>query len=79
MDLNGGMVPVAALPEFSDGATLRQPLLFLEAEPPRSKMGRTNAQQDAYFKKMEDNQQLISTYVPLLDGSAVDSEAAVQP
>src|SRR5579884_1580284 len=41
VDLDGGMVPWAALPEYPDGATLKQPLLFLEAFHPESRMGGT--------------------------------------
>src|SRR5581483_1407491 len=54
VDLDGGMVPVAALPEYPDGATLKQPLLFLEAYHPESQMGGTPAEHAAYFKKKEE-------------------------
>jgi predicted esterase len=53
VDLDGGMVPVAALPEFPDGETMKQPLLFLEAYHPESRMGGTHAQHEVYFKKKE--------------------------
>lgn len=53
VDLDGGMVPIAALPEYPDGATMKQPLLFLEAFHPESKMGGTPAQHLEYFKKRE--------------------------
>lgn len=53
VDLDGGMVPIAALPEFPDGATMKQPLLFMEAYHPESKMGGTHAQHEEYFKKRE--------------------------
>jgi hypothetical protein len=39
VDLDGGMVPVAALPLAADGATMKPPLLFLEAYHPESTMG----------------------------------------
>jgi len=54
VDLDGGMVPVAALPDYSDGATMKQPLLFLEAVHPESKMFGTPEQHAAYFKKKEE-------------------------
>lgn len=53
VDLDGGMVPVAALPEYPDGAKLKQPLLFLEAYHPESRMGGTQEQHQEYFKKRE--------------------------
>jgi len=34
VDLDGGMVPVAALPLYDENRTMRQPLLFLEASHP---------------------------------------------
>lgn len=57
VDLDGGMVPIAALPEFPDHATLKQPLLFLEADHPESQMGGTHAQHEEYFKKKEEQLQ----------------------
>jgi dienelactone hydrolase len=57
VDLDGGMVPVAALPEYPDGATLKQPLLFLEADHSASQMGGTPAQHQEYFKKKEEQLQ----------------------
>jgi len=54
VDLDGGMVPVSALPDYADGATMKQPLLFLEAYHPGSKMFGTHEQQAAYFKKKEE-------------------------
>ncbi len=51
VDLDGGMVPVAALPEYPDAATIRQPLLFLEAYHDESHMGGTHEQHLEYFKK----------------------------
>jgi predicted esterase len=54
VDLDGGMVPVSALPDYSDGATQKQPLLFLEAYHPASKMFGTHEQLVAYFNKREE-------------------------
>ena len=53
VDLDGTMVPVAALPEYPDGKTMQQPLLLLEAYRPESRMGGTHAQIEDYFKKKE--------------------------
>jgi Platelet-activating factor acetylhydrolase, isoform II len=53
VDLDGGMVPVAALPEYPDGAVMKQPLLFLEADHPASQMGGTPAQLKEYIEKRE--------------------------
>jgi acetyl esterase/lipase len=39
VDLDGGMVPVAALPLYKDDRMMRQPLLFLEAYHPDDRMG----------------------------------------
>ena len=58
VDLDGGMVPIAALPEYPDGAAMKQPLLFLEAYHPASQMGGTPAQVKEYVEKRE--QQLES-------------------
>ena len=55
------MVPVSALPEYPDGATLKQPLLFLEVDDPESKMFGTHEQILAYFKKKEEQ---LQTCVP---------------
>lgn len=54
VDLDGGMVPIAALPEYPDGAIIRQPLLFLEAYHDEAHMGGTHEQHLAYFKKREE-------------------------
>ena len=51
VDLDGGMVPISALPEPASGAFIQQPLLFLEADHPRSRMGGSPEQIDAYLKK----------------------------
>ena len=51
VDLDGGMVPVAALPIADDGAKIRQPLLFLEAYHPEARMGGLSHETIAqYFK-----------------------------
>ena len=39
VDLDGGMVPVAALPLYEDDRMMRQPLLFLEANHPDDRVG----------------------------------------
>ncbi len=57
VDLDGGMVPVGALPADPDGATMKPPLLFLEAEHPESQMGGTHADHELYFKKKEEQLQ----------------------
>jgi dienelactone hydrolase len=54
VDLDGGMVPVAALPEYPDGASIRQPLLFLEAYHDEAHMGGIHAQHLEYFKKRQE-------------------------
>jgi pimeloyl-ACP methyl ester carboxylesterase len=54
VDLDGGMVPVAALPEAPNDAKLTQPLLLLEAYHPESRMGGTHEQHVEYFKKREE-------------------------
>jgi dienelactone hydrolase len=59
IDLDGGMVPWAALPDYPDGATLKQPLLFLEAYHPESRMGGTPSELAAYFKKKEEQLQTL--------------------
>jgi dienelactone hydrolase len=53
VDLDGTMVPVAALPDYSDDKTMKQPLLLLEVYHPESRMGGTHAQIEDYFKKKE--------------------------
>jgi acetyl esterase/lipase len=53
VDLDGGMVPLTALPVDPDGAMLKQPLLFLEADHPESQMGGTHAEHEEYFKIKE--------------------------
>jgi len=54
VDLDGGMVPVAALPVSADGATLKQPLLFLEADHPEKGMAATHEQVVEYLKKKDE-------------------------
>lgn len=53
IDLDGAMVPVAALPDFNDGAILRQPLLFLEGDYPETRMFGTHEQHQEFFRKKE--------------------------
>jgi dienelactone hydrolase len=60
IDLDGGMVPVLALPESPDGTVLAQPLLFLEVLYPESRMGGTHEEHLAYFKKKEEQLQKCS-------------------
>jgi dienelactone hydrolase len=55
--LDGAMPPIAALPEYPDHATLKQPLLFLEAFHSESKTAGTPAEHAAYFKKKEEQLQ----------------------
>jgi hypothetical protein len=57
IDLDGGMVPVAALPDFSDGATMKQPLLFLEAYHDEAHMGGTHEQHLQYSRRREEQLQ----------------------
>jgi dienelactone hydrolase len=57
VDLDGGMVPIAALPENGDGPIMRQPLLLLEADHPVSQMMGSPGQLDGYFKKKEEQLQ----------------------
>ena len=54
VDLDGGMVPVAALPVAADGATQKQPLLFLEADHPEKGMAATHEQALEYLKKKDE-------------------------
>lgn len=73
VDLDGGMVPVAALPEYPDGATVKQPLLFLEAYHPESRMGGTHEQHLQYFKKREEQLQKCpaGTYAVVLKSTGM--------
>jgi pimeloyl-ACP methyl ester carboxylesterase len=57
VELDGGMPPISALPEFSDHATLKQPLLFFEAYHPDSQTAGRPAEHAAYFKKKEEQLQ----------------------
>jgi pimeloyl-ACP methyl ester carboxylesterase len=57
IDLDGGMVPIAALPDYPDGATLKQPLLLLEPYYTESQMAGTSTEHAAYFKKKEEQLQ----------------------
>lgn len=54
IDLDGGMVPVSALPDFGDRTTMKQPLLLLEANFDEGHMFGTHEQHEAYFKKKEE-------------------------
>jgi dienelactone hydrolase len=67
VDLDGGMVPIAALPDLGDGATIKQPLLFLEGYHPESSsdqphtgnvMAGTHAQIVQYRKRKEEQLEL---------------------
>jgi pimeloyl-ACP methyl ester carboxylesterase len=55
VDLDGGMVPVAALPLYQDDRTMRQPLLFLEAYHPDNSLGGTS-DQIAEYKNVKQQQ-----------------------
>ena len=55
VDLDGAMVPVAALPLYGDDLTILQPLLFLEAFHPENNMGGT-PDQVAEYKKVKEKQ-----------------------
>lgn len=50
VDLDGAMVPIAALPLYDDDRTMRQPLLFLEAYHPANQMGGPPDQMANYEK-----------------------------
>lgn len=74
VDLDGGMVPVAALPLAADGATMKPPLLFLEACHPESTMG--GLQHDAIVKYYEKREQQLSecprgTYAVVLQSPGI--------
>jgi predicted dienelactone hydrolase len=55
VDLDGAMVPVAALPLYGDDRKILQPLLFLEAFHPENNMGGT-PDQIAEYKKVKEKQ-----------------------
>jgi predicted esterase len=55
VDLDGAMVPVAALPLYDDNRTMRQPLLLLEAYHPENAMGGPS-DQIANYKKIRQQQ-----------------------
>lgn len=57
IDLDGGMVPIAALPDYPDGATQKQPLLLLEPYYMESQMAGTPTEHAAYFRKKEEQLQ----------------------
>lgn len=54
VDLDGAMVPVAALPEYPDGKIIRQPLLLLEVSYSESHMFGTHEEHLAFFKKKDE-------------------------
>ncbi len=56
VDLDGGMVPVAALPIADDGAKILHPLLFLEAYHPESQMGGLSHERIAEYYKTKEQQ-----------------------
>jgi dienelactone hydrolase len=51
IDLDGAMAPVEALPEYPDGKTIQQPLLFLEAYHDEAHIFGTHEQKLAFFQK----------------------------
>jgi Platelet-activating factor acetylhydrolase, isoform II len=51
VDLDGAMAPVAALPEYPDGKTIQQPLLFLEAYHDEAHIFGAPEQKLAFSKK----------------------------
>ena len=53
VDLDGGMMPVAALPLYEDDRRMRQPLLFLEAYHPDDRMGGMSDEIAKYKKVRE--------------------------
>ncbi|HEX4231173.1 MAG TPA: hypothetical protein VHZ07_21025, partial [Bryobacteraceae bacterium] len=55
VDLDGAMVPIAALPVYGDDRKILQPLLFLEAFHPESNMGGP-PDQIAEYKKVKEKQ-----------------------
>jgi hypothetical protein len=55
VDLDGAMVPVAALPLFGDSRKILQPLLFLEAFHPENNMG-GSTDQIAEYNKVKESQ-----------------------
>jgi pimeloyl-ACP methyl ester carboxylesterase len=55
VDLDGAMVPVAALPLYGDNRKILQPLLFLEAFHPENNMGGT-PDRVAEYKKVKEKQ-----------------------
>lgn len=51
VDLDGAMAPIEALPEYPDGKTIQQPLLFLEAYHDEANIFGTREQKLAFFQK----------------------------
>jgi hypothetical protein len=56
VDLDGGMVPIAALPLYTDNPTVKQPLLYLEAYHPHSQMGGLSEARIAEYEKTKEEQ-----------------------
>ena len=54
VDLDGAMAPVEALPEYPDGKTIQQPLLFLDAYHDEAHIFGTHEQKLAFFQKEKD-------------------------
>jgi Platelet-activating factor acetylhydrolase, isoform II len=54
IDLDGAMAPVEALPEYPDGKSIQQPLLFLEAYHDEAHIFGTHEQKVAFFQKEKD-------------------------
>ncbi len=54
VDLDGAMAPVEALPEYPDGKTIQQPLLFLEAYHDEAHIFGTHEQKLTFFQKEKD-------------------------
>jgi hypothetical protein len=74
IDLDGGMVPIAALPLSPDGATMKQPLLFLEAYHAESTMGGLSHETIAqYYKTREEQLQKCprGTYAVVLNSPGI--------
>jgi pimeloyl-ACP methyl ester carboxylesterase len=53
IDLEGQLIPVEVFPDFSDGATFKQPILMMETDRSESEMGGTHAEHEQYFRKRE--------------------------
>jgi dienelactone hydrolase len=74
VDLDGGMVPVAALPIFNDGATMKVPLLLLEVYHAESTMGGLSRETiDGYYKTREEQLRAcpLGTYAVVLNSAGI--------